>query len=271
MKLGFIGAGKVGTTLAKYLAPHHTIIGFASRSYKSTEEAARFTESRAFEHPEDLIPLCDTVFITVPDGQIESVWQEILETDINLQGKNVAHCSGALSSEVFSGRKERGVFGYSVHPLFAVPSKTETYQELHKAFFAVEGDSDHLAEMVALIADEGNVVQVIDATEKVRYHAAAVLASNQVIALYQRACDELARCGFTPENAEKALAPLFLGNAEHVAQDGVVASLTGPAERGDMATIQKHLDCLDGSTREVYALLNDTLLEIAKRKHQSDN
>ena len=102
--------------------------------------------------------------------------------------------------------------------------------------------------MVALIADEGNIVQVIDAAEKVRYHAAAVLASNQVIALYQRACD-----------------------AEHVAQDGVIASLTGPAERGDTATIQKHLDCLDGSTREVYALLNDTLLEIAARKHESNN
>ena len=69
MKLGFIGAGKVGTTLAKYLAPHHAIIGFASRSYKSAEEAARFTESHAFERFEDLVPLCDTVFITVPDGQ----------------------------------------------------------------------------------------------------------------------------------------------------------------------------------------------------------
>lgn len=56
-----------------------------------------------------------------------------------------------------------------------------------------------------------------------------------------------------------------------MAQDGVIASLTGPAERGDTATIQKHLDCLDGSTREVYALLNDTLLEIADRKHESNN
>ena len=117
----------------------------------------------------------------------------------------------------------------------------------------------------------GSEMCIRDRAEKVRYHAAAVLASNQVIALYQRACDELVRCGFTPENAEKALAPLFLGNAEHVAQDGVIASLTGPAERGDTATIQKHLDCLDGSTREVYALLNDTLLEIAVRKHESNN
>lgn len=267
MKIGFVGAGKVGTTLAKYLAPHHEIVGFSSRSFPSAQEASAFTDTRAFERFEELIPLCDTVFLTVPDGQIEPVWNEICASSVDLKGKNIAHCSGALSSEVFEGRHERGAFGYSVHPLFAVPSKTETYQELHKAFFAIEGDSEHLEEMVCLIKDEGNLVQVIDAAEKVRYHAAAVLASNQVIALYQRACDELIRCGFSPEHAEQALAPLFLGNAEHVAHDGVVASLTGPAERGDMGTINKHIDCLDGSTREVYSLLNETLLEIADRKH----
>lgn len=267
MKIGFIGAGKVGTTLGKYLAPHHEIIGYTSASPDSAREAAVFTGSQAFESFTKLIPLCDTVFITVPDGKIAEVWNDILASAVDLTNKNIAHCSGALTSDVFTGREARGAFGYSVHPLFAVPSKTETYQELHKAFFALEGDAAHLDEMVRLISDEGNRVQVIDSAEKVRYHAAAVLASNQVIALYQRACDELVRCGFSLENAERALAPLFLGNAEHVAHDGVIASLTGPAERGDMATIEKHLDCLDGTTRDVYALLNETLLDIADRKH----
>lgn len=267
MKIGFIGAGKVGTTLGKYLAAHHEVVGYTSRSLDSAREAAAFTGSRAFESFDELVSLCDTVFITVPDGQIASVWKQLLASDLDLEGKNIAHCSGALASDVFAGREARGAFGYSVHPLFAVPSKTETYRELRKAFFAIEGDAAHLSEMVRLIEAEGNLVQVIDANEKVRYHAAAVLASNQVIALYQRACDELVRCGFSLENAERALAPLFLGNAEHVASDGCVASLTGPAERGDMGTIQKHLDCLDGTTREVYSLLNDTLLDIADRKH----
>lgn len=267
MRIGFIGAGKVGSTLGKYLAAHHEIIGYTSASLDSAREAAQFTDSHAFESFEALIPLCDTVFITVPDGKIADVWSEILASTVDLTNKNIAHCSGALSSDVFVNREVRRAFGYSVHPLFAVPSKTETYQELHKAFFAIEGDAAHLDEMVRLIEDEGNLVQVIDSAEKVRYHAAAVLASNQVIALYQRACDELVRCGFSLENAERALAPLFLGNAEHVASDGVIASLTGPAERGDRATIEKHLNCLDGTTRDIYALLNETLLDIADHKH----
>ena len=267
MKIGFIGAGKVGCSLGKYLSEHNDIVGYVSRSNASAEAAAEFTGSRAFDSLAELLSACETVFLTVPDGQIAPTWDEVLECGADLRGKNIAHCSGALSSEVFAGRESVGAFGYSVHPLFAVASKFDTYQELAKAFFAIEGDAKHLDDMVAIIRDEGNLVQVIDPAEKVRYHAAAVLASNQVIALYQLACNELMRCGFSAENAEQALAPLFLGNAEHIAHDGVVASLTGPAERGDMQTIEKHLNCLEGQTREVYALLNETLLDIADRKH----
>ena len=123
MKLGFIGAGKVGTTLAKYLAPHHTIIGFTShfgicRAQKLLTSPGRARSSILKSLSPSVIP-CSS---RSPDGQIETVWNEILASDIDLQGKNIAHCSGALSSEVFAGREERGAFGYSVHPLFAVPS-----------------------------------------------------------------------------------------------------------------------------------------------------
>ena len=117
----------------------------------------------------------------------------------------------------------------------------------------------------------GNPYQIIKTEQKVRYHAAAAMASNHVIALYRLSCDELVKCGFSSESAEKALAPLFLGNAQHVANEGTVASLTGPAERGDMATIEKHLACLNGQTREVYQILNETLLRIAEEKHRTTN
>lgn len=54
------------------------------------------------------------------------------------------------------------------------------------------------------------------------------MASNLVVGLYDMAADELSRCGLARADAEAALAALFLGNAEHIATDGVAASLTGP-------------------------------------------
>ena len=92
------------------------------------------------------------------------------------------------------------------------------------------------------------------------------MASTLVVALYDMAAEELARCGFERTDAEAALASLFLGNAEHVATDGVAASLTGPAARGDEATIERHLACLDGSNRAVYELLTQRCREIAARR-----
>ncbi|MGN0301315.1 MAG: Rossmann-like and DUF2520 domain-containing protein [Anaerotardibacter sp.] len=269
MKIGFIGAGKVGNTLGKYLSQSNEIVGYYSKSTKSAEEAAQFTASRAYDCPLSLVDDCDTIFITVPDGMIEPVWKELVtsQPERNWDGKNFCHCSGALPSSVFKEAADFGAFGYSVHPLFAVSSKTETWKELHKAFFAIEGSPEHLDEIVALVASQGNDYQVIKTDEKVRYHAAAAMASNHVVGLYKLACDELVKCGFTDEGAQKALVPLFLGNAEHIAHDGYVKALTGPAERGDNVTIAKHLSVLDGDTKTVYETINKTLLKIAEIKH----
>lgn len=273
MNIGFIGAGKVGFSLGKYLAQDNTIVGYASRSFESAREAASFTDSTAFGSPIDLCNECELVFITVPDGAIKATWDELLTQPGSrnaLVDTCVAHCSGALSSDVFDQVAEFHVYPYSIHPLFAISSKQNSYKELKHAFFTLEGDPRRIDEMVELFRRLGNPTQIIAASDKTRYHAAAALASNHVVALYRRSCEELMRCGFTLEGAEAALAPLFLGNAQHVATDGAIASLTGPAERGDTVTLDKHLSILDGSTREVYKILNDTLLELADEKRKQN-
>ena len=270
MRIGFVGAGKVGCSLGRYFAAKHHVVGYASRSSSSAAEAARLTSSRAFNNTADLLDECDALFITTPDGQIVSTWQEI-ETHCKgdaLKGKLICHCSGALPSTELTGCNSRGAFAYSIHPLFAIPAKTTSIDELSKAFFTIEGNEEKLAEAASIVKAMGNPYQIIETSQKVRYHAAAALASNHVVALYRLASEELEKCGFSPERAEQALAPLFLGNAMHIAHKGAVASLTGPAERGDTATIEKHLACLEGETREVYRLLNGTLLQIAAEKHR---
>ncbi|MDO4399380.1 MAG: DUF2520 domain-containing protein [Coriobacteriia bacterium] len=272
MKIGFIGAGKVGFSLGKHAAVHGaSISGYSSRSVKSAEDAAAFAGGEAFGTPDALVQASDIVFITVPDGHIASTWnaiaQSVREGKIDLAGKTICHCSGALSSNVFEGAADFGAFAFSVHPLYAVSSKYETYRELGNALFTVEGTPERLDQMVELVRSWGNEVQAISAQDKVRYHAAAVMASNLVVGLVHAAAGELERCGFTPDSAERALRPLFLGNAEHIAEDGTAAALTGPAERGDSATIAKHLDCLDGTHREIYRLLTEELYEVAAIKH----
>lgn len=105
MVIGFIGAGRTGCTIGKYLSGHTAIAGYYSRTRQSTDDAAAFTQSKAFYSLEALIDSCDTVFITTPDRAISEVWECIRH--YNLKDKIICHFSGSLSSGIFLGLKEQ--------------------------------------------------------------------------------------------------------------------------------------------------------------------
>ena len=76
-KVGFIGAGKVGHSLGKYISwisamrpCDVSLSGYYSKSPASAESAAIFTESKFFDSSIELINNSDIIFLTVPDGII---------------------------------------------------------------------------------------------------------------------------------------------------------------------------------------------------------
>ena len=287
LKTGFIGAGKVGTSLGKYFAEADpqagmTVEGYYSRSRDSAEDAARFTGTKAFDNMEALVKECDVIFLTVPDGSISQVWQQIRRYEI--KDKIICHCSGAMTAaDAFDGIEEAGAYGYSVHPLFAVSDKYNAYRELADVFFTIEGggrsaadpDSTYSADgrrnlyMIRGILERlGNPVHIIDGRNKTTYHCAAAIASNLVCGLIDQSLELMERCGFTEVEALMALAPILTGNMTHIVEAGPTASLTGPIERNDTTTVKKHLECLeDDSERELYRLLSSRLVRMAQRRH----
>ena len=266
VKVGFIGAGKVGCSLARYLREGGAeLVGFFSRTPVHAAQAAAFAGGVAFESSPNLIAAADVTFLTCTDTELPKIAARLGE-DCDpdaLRGKVVAHCSGALGSDVLAPLRDAGAAVASCHPLYAVSSRFDCWQELGRAWFTLEGDDEAVDTLEALLGACGNHVARIPAGEKVRYHAAAVMASNLVVGLYETAARELETCGFSRQDAQDALAPLFLGNAQHIAADGVAASLTGPAARHDTATIDAHLSCLSGDSRQIYRLLTDVLYSIA--------
>ena len=266
MKIGIIGAGKVGTSLGKYFVSFNlSLTGFFDFMEDAAKEAAEFTGTTFYEDIDAIVEESDTLFLTVPDGKIRSVWDSI--KDKNIKGKFVCHCSGALSAlDAFPEAKEKGAYAYSVHPLFAVSDKFHSYQELPSAYFTVEGDKDR-DDIIQLFKKLGNPVCQITAQDKARYHLAATIASNHVVALMEQSISLLESCGFEEEGARKALTPIVKGNVAHILETGTTASLTGPVERADISTLIKHLRCLDEEDQLLYRLLSKKLLSIGKRKN----
>lgn len=267
IKFGFIGAGKVGFSLGKYLKENNiNVIGYYSKSQHSAREAAIFTNTKQYSSLEDLIKNSDAIFITTSDNQISSVWNEIKKLPI--KEKLICHCSGSISSDIFSNINNLGAYGYSIHPMFAISDKYNSYKDLSKAFITIEGNEKYIKYLKRLFSYLGNDVAVINKENKVLYHAASVTVSNLVLGLINNGVNYLEECGFTQEMALKALYPLIENNLRNVKERGTVNSLTGPVERGDLSTVINHLNVIREEDKELYRLLSKNVLNIAKIKNR---
>lgn len=268
MNIGFIGAGRVGCTIGRYLADAGiSIEGYYSRSKESADVAATFTNTRSFESIEELVISCDTIFLTTSDSAIENVWNCIDRYD--LKDKVISHFSGSLSSDIFSGIEKTGAYGCSIHPMYAFSDKFTSYRQFNTACLTMEGHSEAINKMKSLFGDKlGHRIYTLDPKDKIKYHAAAAFASNYVDAVMQIAVDLMGQCGFSEEDTFTLLGPLVKNNVNSIVDNGTVASLTGPAERNDVGTVKKHLQAIEGTdAEEVYRVLGRTLLSIAEKKN----
>ncbi|MBC8562181.1 Rossmann-like and DUF2520 domain-containing protein [Jutongia huaianensis] len=267
MRIGIIGAGKVGTTLGKYLSIHgKNVTGFYSRTHESADEAATFAETETYSSLCKLVEKSDVIFITTPDGVIPQVWGDLLHQDIS--NRIICHFSGSLSSHVFSGREEAGASGISMHPMYAFSDKFHSYEQFHTAYLTLEGDPEAVAVMKPMWEAIGHHVLTLKAEDKIKYHAAAAMASNEMLGLMQASLDILSECGFSEKDSMALLTPLVQGNIASMLEKGCVNALTGPVERGDAQTVRKHLQALEGSKAgKIYQSLGSTMVELAKRRN----
>jgi len=94
VKIGFIGAGKIGVSLGKYFKENDLdVIGVYSRNEASAKVGAALMGVDHFDELETLTSKSDLLFLTVSDQAIKDVWETISKLDI--KGKIICHCSGA--------------------------------------------------------------------------------------------------------------------------------------------------------------------------------
>lgn len=265
--IGIIGAGKVGTTMGKYITIHGGhVSGFYSRTVSSAKEAAQFCSTDYYQDLDSLIEVSDTLFITTTDGTIKEIWDCIAVR--NVKGKVVCHFSGSLSSDIFSNSDRAGVFVCSIHPIYSFSNKTKAYHNLTEALFTVEGDHTALELMQELFSLLPNRTVQISTDAKTKYHAAASIASNHVTGLLSLALSLLKEAGITENMAYEMLEPLVKNCINAVFSQGCEAALTGPIERNDQGTVEKHLTILEKPEwNQAYRAVGMLVTELAEEKH----
>lgn len=206
----------------------------------------------------------DVVILAVPDDSLSSVAERLHDQGCITGTQIVLHLSGVLDVSVLNHLRPTGAALGSLHPLQSISDPTEAPQRLVGAAAAVEGDlraQDVAAELAGAI---GLTPVRLKPGSKSRYHAAAVFASNYLVALAATARNIMASTGVTDEVAWKMLVPLMRGTIENMASQGPEVALTGPVVRGDVATVRKHLQELPPEERELYKTLGKTLLKMVR-------
>jgi predicted short-subunit dehydrogenase-like oxidoreductase (DUF2520 family) len=190
---------------------------------------------------DDLAPAAlgtDLLLIATPDHAISEVAHAVKPVERTVVG----HLSGSAGLHPLASHRRRAV----LHPLVALPDPERGAERLVGAWFGLAEEGDPLvAEVVASL--RGRVVHVAE-TGWSRYHAAAVIASNHLVALLGQAERVAASVGAPVE----AFLDLARGSLADVAALGPRGALTGPVRRGDTATVERHLDALPPDERPAY-------------------
>lgn len=286
LQVSIIGAGRLGTALGRALrAQGHLIelvvtrrssharraaklIGKGIPSVNSRELRALKTSAVAHLRSSRLL------LISTPDDVVEESAEQLTRLfQANPRGKKpkavVLHTSGALSSEVLKPLRTAGFAIGSLHPLVSVADANSDPKIFQGAFFCVEGDRDAVRVARSLVKDLSGRSFTIDAKSKALYHAAAVMSSGHVAALFDLAVVMLQACGLSGRRAQQILLPLLESNTANLATKDARRALTGPFARGDQATVKSHLGAMKSArliqALAAYRVLGKHSLELAKQ------
>jgi len=195
------------------------------------------------------------VVIATPDTAIDHT-ARLLAPSLE-PGALVVHLSGARGVDALAAiadiRPDCRVG--ALHPLqtFAAPDPAR----VAGAWAAVAGP----AEVADLARELGLHSFVVDDDHRAAYHAAAVVASNHLVALLGQV-ERLAHAAGVPFDAFMPLVATSLANCAH---HGPSAALTGPVARGDADTVVAHLDALPDAERDTYRALALAALVLSGR------
>ena len=265
LSLNLVGPGRLGRTLARLWADRQavSIDAVVARQAEHAAAAVRFIGAGQAATTLPTRP-ADITLIATPDDAIESVAQALAPQA--QPGHVYFHCSGALSSAALAPLKAAGAVVASIHPLKSFAAPEQAITDFAGTYCSTEGDAEALAQLTPLFSDIGARLFPIDPAGKTLYHAAAVLACNDLVALMESALRAMGAAGVDRDTGWAALRPLIAGTLTNLDNLDTRTALTGPVARGDVATVVRQTAALsqyDAGVAAIYRTLGEMALQLA--------
>jgi predicted short-subunit dehydrogenase-like oxidoreductase (DUF2520 family) len=191
----------------------------------------------------------DVILLATPDDVLADVARQLAKlAGHKCRGKIVLHGSGALDTKVLQPLARCGAATGSIHPMQTFTKNSRP--NLKGVVFAIEGHPRARRAAGAMARALGGVAVPVASSSKPAYHAAGTLVAGHALALTEAAAQLLIKVGFTRAHAVVTLLPLIRQMLDNFEKHGPRAAWTGPASRGDYATVKKHQRALRRYPRE---------------------
>ncbi len=272
MKIGIVGAGKVGISLGYVLRSNGVhVVGISDVTPRALDAAREFLGIDTLYTDDNLqiVNSSDTIAIAIQDRLIGEAAQSIADKAGDLAGKLFFHTSGADSSSVLEPLKKKGAHVGSLHPLQTFPDIESAINVLPDTSIFIEGD-DKARDALRFIGENlGAKVYVIAGEDKVYYHLAAVFVCNLFSALMQAGAGVMKKIDIDFE----PFLPIIRATMKNIETKGPLAALTGPIVRGDDKTVSSHLEAMSDMPlhKEIYLALSKMAFQMAKERGTLDS
>lgn len=264
-----IGLGKVGSSIGYLLKQAgYNIVAVVDQSEEALRKNIVYTNGKPFSHSSEIDVDADCFIITTGDDQIRKACEELaprLKT-----GSIVIHMSGAGSLDLLQAAGKAGAKTGSIHPLQTFSDIEAAIRILPGTVYGVTVDPELKNWADGLVRSIGGVPFFIAGRDRALYHAAACIVSNYFVSLMYMAEEIYRILGLNEQEARQAFWPLLTGTIQNIEQKGSVPSLTGPIARGDLGTLEKHLEAIEAnipSLLSVYRELGKVTADVALKKN----
>jgi len=243
LRIGFIGAGRLGTALAWSFAAHGLRVVAVASMIPS--DARRLAEPIAgctvMADGQRVVDDCDLVFVTTPDGAIADTTAQFRWRP----GMAAVHCSGVTEVAALDHAAGEGAMTGGFHPMQTFGDPAAAVASLPGCTITIEAQEPLNAALVAIALRLECRINRLPPGMRGRYHAAAGYTSQFINALFAEAATIWQSWGATEADAVRALLPLARGTLASIESAGLANGMPGPVSRGDVGSIEKHVAALE--------------------------
>ena len=248
LRVGVIGAGKVGVVLGAALArAGHKVVAVSAVSDASVRRAAAMLPGVPLRRPLAVVTESDLVLLTVPDDALPGLVNGLAATEAPVAGRLLAHASGRYGAGVLDAATRLGGLPLALHPVMTFAGLPDDLNRLSGISFGITAPAALRPVAEGLVIEMGGEPVFIDEDHRGLYHAALASGANHLVTLVVEAAELLSKAG-VPDPA-RMLRPLLSAALDNALVLGD-AGLTGPVARGDADTVASHVAALQQASPE---------------------